>query len=65
MKEHRSQLIDINKCVDDFHGNKFEMIIAAAHRAREISTENYRNPVYKGSSVVTALLEFQKKYSNE
>ena len=56
----RNSELDIEKCVANAGGNRFDLIIMAAHRSRQIAKSHRmsENPehIYPG---ITALLEFQ------
>jgi DNA-directed RNA polymerase omega subunit len=57
----RGPSIDIDKCVDMSGGNRFDLVIMATVRAREIR-RNFRtsNKQEHLHPVVTSLLEFQE-----
>jgi len=50
--------IDTEKCVDAVGGNRFNLVLIAANRARELKHRDRENPVYK-PACVTAILEIQ------
>ena len=56
----RGPQLDTNKCVDNVGGNRFELVLIAAQRAREIARAHKKsdNPAQIYPSV-TALLEIQ------
>ena len=56
----RHEQLDVEKCVKQAGGNKFELIIMAAQRGREIKSQN-QNSIHMEHhhGVVTALLEIQ------
>ena len=56
----RGTYIDTNRCVDNVGGNRFNLVIIAAARAREISANNrHSNRIEHLHTPVTALLEIQ------
>ena len=60
----RAREVDIEQCIRGIpSGNKFDLIVAAAQRAREIRTSsrnsNGKQVVSDNHPVITALLEFQ------
>lgn len=66
------QQVDIDKALDVFEGNRYNMIIAAAHRAREIASARLIadratvKPVYENKPTVAALKELAAgKYGQE
>ena len=53
--------IDMEKCVEQAGGNRFELIIMASARAREIKRNNTNSDRHEHlHTPVTALLEFQE-----
>lgn len=67
----RSTELDMQKCVEATNGNRFELVILAASRAREIRRQHAHSDKFEHvHTTVTALLEFQngtidKKYLNK
>jgi DNA-directed RNA polymerase omega subunit len=60
MNESRGTQIDTTACADQF-GNRFDMILAASARAREISRLNRNSTRFEHTHApVTALLEIQE-----
>ena len=59
-KLSRGPNLDTELCVRNAGGNKFEMIIATAPRAREIARRDRHNEVHT-SAGVSALLELQQR----
>lgn len=56
----RGESIDTEKCVAQAGGNRFDMIIMASNRAREIKRNNsHSDRIEHLHSPVTALLELQ------
>jgi len=56
----RGEQLDVEKCVKLSGGNKFDLIIMAAIRGREIRSQNqHSTKMEHHHSVVTALLEIQ------
>lgn len=56
----RHEQLDVEKCVKQSGGNKFDLIIMAAQRAREIKSQNQHSVhMEHHHGVVTALLEIQ------
>lgn len=56
----RHEQLDVEKCVKQSGGNKFDLIIMAAQRAREIKMGNsHSTKMEHHHGVVTALLEIQ------
>jgi DNA-directed RNA polymerase omega subunit len=57
------EIVNIDKCVEAFGGNRFHLILAAAIRAKEISTQRLiaeragDTRIYENKSSVTALRE--------
>lgn len=52
--------VDTDKCVQNAGGNRFDMILIATIRAREIARQNRESLKHEHRhSVVTALLEIQ------
>lgn len=58
--DSRGSLIDTQKCLENLGGNRFEMVLIASVRAREISRRNRLSEriEHKGAQV-SALLEIQ------
>jgi len=62
VKLSRGTEIDFDKCVDQMVGNKFNLVLAAAARAREISKRNKANGKKEHECApVSALLDVQLK----
>jgi len=63
----RSTEIDTEKCVENSGGNRFNLVIMAAARAREIRRLNKSSQKFEHlHSIITALKEFQDgKYDKE
>ena len=63
----RSSEVDTDKCVEMSGGNRFNLVIMAAARAREIKRHNKDSDKHEHlHSNITALLEFQEgKISSE
>lgn len=60
-KTSRGPLIDTQKCVENVGGNKFEMILLAAIKARALAQANSsRGRMDPVNKTVTALLEIQQ-----
>lgn len=60
MNESRGTQVDTTACVDKI-GNRFDLILAASARAREISRLNRNSTRFEHThSPVTALLEVQE-----
>jgi DNA-directed RNA polymerase subunit K/omega len=57
----RGTIIDTDKCVEMSGGNRFDMVLIAAIRARELSRQ-HRHAENKGqlNAPVTALLDIQE-----
>lgn len=56
----RGASIDTEKCVSEAGGNRFELVIMASQRAREIKQRNQHSIKHEHlHGVVTALLEIQ------
>jgi DNA-directed RNA polymerase omega subunit len=56
----RHEQLDVEKCVKQSGGNKFDLIIMAANRGREIKQQNQHSKhMEHHHGVVTALLEIQ------
>jgi DNA-directed RNA polymerase subunit K/omega len=56
----RGTLIDTQKCVEQSGGNRFNLVIMAAARARELRRQNQGSHAFKDvHTTVTALLDFQ------
>ena len=56
----RHEQLDVEKCVKQSGGNRFDLIIAASHRARQIKTQNQNSThMEHHHGVLTALLEIQ------
>lgn len=56
----RHEQLDVEKCVEKSGGNKFDLIIMASQRAREIKSQNQHSVhMEHHHGVVTALLEIQ------
>jgi DNA-directed RNA polymerase omega subunit len=65
MKESRGTQVDTTKCVDQI-GNRFDLVLAAAARAREIKRLNKHSERYEHKhALVTALLEIQEGKHNK
>ena len=57
----RGPLIDTEKCVRNVDGYKYDLILIAAQRAREIKRQNKGSQTYEHHfAVLTALLEIQE-----
>ena len=57
----RGPMIDTEKCVRNVDGYKYDLILIAAQRAREIKRQNKGSNTYEHHfSLVTALLEIQE-----
>ena len=63
----RGPSLDTDKCVEQSGGNRFNLVIMAAARSREIRRQNRESDKFEHiHSNVTALLEFQDgKYDSE
>jgi DNA-directed RNA polymerase omega subunit len=63
----RSSEVDTDKCVELSGGNRFDLVIMAAARSREIKRHNKESEKHEHlHPVITALLEFQEgKISSE
>lgn len=62
MKKSNSRILDIDmeKCVENAGGNRFNLIIMAAARSREIRRQHVSSDRFEHLHAnVTALLEFQ------
>lgn len=59
-KLSRTPQLDIEKCVKNSGGNKFDMIIHMAQRAKEIAKKNRGNVNYVNAPM-NALFELQEK----
>lgn len=60
MNHSRTPSIDIEKCIKNSGTNKFEMILLAAARAKEIRKKNLGSMEHEHThAAVTALLEIQ------
>ena len=60
IKLSRGPEIDVQQCINNSVGNRFDMIVVAAQRAREISKQNKLEKNFSApSSIVSALLEIQ------
>ena len=56
----RHEQLDVEKCVKQSGGNRFDLIIAASNRARQIKTQNQNSThMEHHHGVLTALLEIQ------
>ena len=56
----RSSNIDMDKCVDNAGGNRFELVLMAAARAREIRRQQSSSDRFEHRHTpVTALIEFE------
>ena len=59
-KLSRGTEIDVQKCVKNVGGNRFELVLIAAERARELSKQHIRKEAtHQVNAPVTALLEIQ------
>lgn len=62
IKLSRASEVDTQKCVENFGGNRFELVISAANRAREIAQRNKEGKKFlEPDPIITALLEIQNK----
>lgn len=62
----RSTSIDTDKCVENAGGNRFELVLMAAARAREIRRQQAGSQRFEHiHTPVTALLEFQEGKLNK
>jgi DNA-directed RNA polymerase omega subunit len=61
-KEHsRHYQLDVEKCTEMSGGNRFDLVIMAAARAREISRKNVFSDRFEHKHpAMTALLDFQE-----
>ena len=57
-KLSRTPELNIEKCIDRAGGNRYDMVLIAAQRAREITKTTARSDKYVNAAV-TALLELQ------
>jgi DNA-directed RNA polymerase omega subunit len=56
----RHEQLDVEKCVKQSGGNRFDLIIAASNRARQIKNQNQNSThMEHHHGVLTALLEIQ------
>ena len=61
MKLSRGPSIDTEKCVENVGGNRFDLVIAAAARARELERRHRSSEsTHQLNSPVTALLDIQE-----
>ena len=59
--DSRATLIDTNLCTENVGGNRFNLVLIAAQRAREISHNNHHSDRHEHiHTPVTALLEIQE-----
>ena len=59
--DSRGTKIDTDKCVDNIGGNRFDLVLAAAARARELKRLNRNSTRFEHThATVTALLEIQE-----
>jgi DNA-directed RNA polymerase subunit K/omega len=57
----RSPEVDTEKCVAMSGGNRFDLVLMAAARSREIKRQNSTSQKFEHlHSIVTALIEFQE-----
>lgn len=62
----RSAEVDIEKCVENAGGNRFDLVIMAAARSREIKRQNKDSDKFEHlHSNITALKEFESGKQNE
>lgn len=62
LKLSRGSTIDFDKCVEQMKGSRFNLVLAGAARAREISKKNRANGKTEHESAsVSALLDVQLK----
>ena len=63
----RAQTVDIEKCVEESGGNRFNLILMASQRARQISHQNRSSMQHEHLHTnITALLEIQNgEYKDE
>jgi len=59
-KLSRTPSLDVEKCIANFGGNKFDMIVYSAQRAREMSRKRRGNIDYFNAPF-SALMELQEK----
>ena len=60
MKNSRGPNIDTQKCVEIAGGNKYDLVLIIADRARELAKKNMDNEQHEyNNPIVTALLELQ------
>lgn len=58
--QSRGPSLDTDLCVNNFSGNRFQMVIGAALRAKEIKRQNSNSERFEHTHpVMTALLEIQ------
>lgn len=61
LEHSRGPQLDMNSCLENVGGNRFDLILIAALRAREISRSHQHNPnVLKSRSPVSALIDIQE-----
>ena len=58
-KLSRTPELNIEKCVKQAGGNRYDMVLIAAQRARELAKQNERSDKYVNAAV-SALLELQE-----
>ena len=57
----RSTTVDMDKCVEQAGGNRFDLVLMASARAREIRRQQSSSTKFEHlHTSVTALLEFQE-----
>jgi DNA-directed RNA polymerase omega subunit len=57
----RSAMLDTEKCVENAGGNRFELVLMASARAREIRRQQASSQKFEHTHTpVTALIEFQE-----
>jgi DNA-directed RNA polymerase omega subunit len=60
--QSRSNQVDLEDCIDKVGGNRFDLILIASARAREITQNNHNSErIEHRHSPVSALLEIQEK----
>lgn len=59
-KLSRTPLIDMDACVENFGGNRFDLVIYASAKARELARKNKESAEYLNAPV-SVLLELQEK----
>jgi DNA-directed RNA polymerase omega subunit len=61
-KKYNPYLVDIDRCVENLGNNRFNLILIAATRVRELRRGHQQKIPQTNSSIITALKEIEEGY---